>query len=110
VTYEYRATILRVVDGDTVHARVDLGFDLRIDMKLRLYGINAPELSTPDGPKAKQHLIELLNFPSGEPLSVSTIKDRQEKYGRYLAVLTRDDGTNINERMVADGAALVYLP
>ncbi len=105
--YEYRATITRVVDGDTVRANVDLGCDVHINLTLRLYGINAPEMSTPDGPPAKEHLIELIGTA---PLTIRTIKDRKEKYGRYLATLIRDDGVDCNTSMVADGYAVEYMP
>lgn len=110
--YEYRAQILRVVDGDTVHARVDLGFDVRFDMKLRLAGINAPEMKTPEGPPAKARLVELLGLAElGGAVSVVTIrtqKDKQEKYGRYLATLIMADGTDVNARMIAEGQAVPY--
>lgn len=110
--YEYRATIMRVVDGDTVHADVDLGFDIRVRMKFRLTGINAPELNTDAGKMARAHLIDLLGMPPegmGQPVMlVRTEKDRQEKYGRYLATLLLPDGTSVNQRMVADGFAAVY--
>lgn len=116
--YEYAARILRVVDGDTVDAEVDLGFDIRFRMKLRLLGINAPEMRTPEGPLAKLHLEELLAAPQPiastaslyAPVTVRTVKDRQEKYGRYLATLLLVDGTEVNARMVVDGFAAVYLP
>lgn len=103
--YEYRSSILRVVDGDTVHAEVDLGFDIRFRMKLRLFGINAPEMSTPEGAPARDHLSTLIG---ALPLTIRTQKDHQEKYGRYLSTLIRDDGVDLNQAMVADGFAVVY--
>jgi len=123
--YEYAATILRVVDGDTVEAEVDLGFDVRHRMKLRLFGINAPEMKTPEGLPAKQHLIALLH--PGAPaealaflatqsveVTIRTQKDRQEKYGRYLADIFVGLNTPgqiwVNRRMVDDGFAVVYEP
>jgi endonuclease YncB( thermonuclease family) len=65
VVYEYRATIIDVVDGDTVHAEVDLGCDTSIKLAIRLAAINAPELHVGGelnqaGTDARQHLIELL--------------------------------------------------
>lgn len=117
--YEYQASIVRVVDGDTVDAQVDLGFDVRFTMRLRLFGINAPEMKTPEGPPAKLHLMKLLNPALLEgmlwiPITVliRTQKDRQEKYGRYLASIfmpgTLDN--SLNDQMVAQGFAVVYLP
>lgn len=40
--YEYRATVIRVIDGDTVDLRIDLGFDASINVRVRLDGIDAP--------------------------------------------------------------------
>jgi micrococcal nuclease len=111
--YEYQATILKVVDGDTVHARVDLGFDTHVGMKLRLSGINAPEMKTPEGLPAKDHLTQLLgqHGPTGQvPLVIRTEKDRTEKYGRYLATLLLPEDVDLNRQMVVDGFAVVYTP
>lgn len=105
--YEYRAQIIRIVDGDTVHAEVQLGCDVRINLILRLYGINAPEMKTPEGQPAKAHLIELVG---SAPLTIRTVKDKREKYGRYLATLIRDDGVDINQSMLNDGYAVEYMP
>jgi micrococcal nuclease len=121
--YEYRATIVRVVDGDTVDASVDLGFDVRFTMRLRLFGINAPEMKTPAGPPAKDHLIALLHPDAGTtpPAVVAampvvvllrTQKDHQEKYGRYLATLFLPGSleNSLNDQMVSQGFAVAYLP
>ncbi len=112
--YEYRGSIVRVVDGDTVHVHLDLGINVAIDLTLRLYGINAPEMSTPEGVAAKAHLIELLQGGPGtttnfQPLTIRTVKDRREKYGRYLGTLIRTaDGLDVNQSMLSDGFAVVY--
>lgn len=104
--YEYAAVAIRVVDGDTIHARVDLGFDLRADMTLRLAGINAPEMPTPAGLAAKTWLLERLNETGGK-LVVRTEKDRKERYGRYLATLLVNS-RDINAEMVTAGFAKPY--
>jgi micrococcal nuclease len=80
--FEYAAQILKVVDGDTCHAEVDFGCDLFRRMVLRFHGINAPELSTPAGKDAKAFLVPLIE---GKAVILRTIKDHQEKYGRYLS-------------------------
>ena len=46
LTFEYNAKVLRVVDGDTVDALVDLGFSVHRKIRVRLYGINTPESRT----------------------------------------------------------------
>lgn len=104
--YEYTASLIRVVDGDTLHLEVDLGFDVRRRDTFRLFGLNAPEMSTPEGQAAREWLAQKL----GEgPLVITTRKDRREKYGRYLAILWVD-AANVNEAMIAAGHAVPYLP
>lgn len=102
--YQYRAQVLRVVDGDTLHLDVELGFDVRRRDTFRLYGINAPEMSTPEGIAARSWLVERLALGV---LIISTHRDRREKYGRYLATLWIDH-VNVNEAMIAAGHAVVY--
>jgi micrococcal nuclease len=115
--YEYRATLLRVVDGDTVHLAVDLGFDVTLNITGRLHGINTPEMNTEAGHAARGYLLDLIG--PAEPgvwlgrLLVHTVKDRREKYGRYLVTLWRDgedtdQAPSINQRLVGAGHAQPY--
>lgn len=104
--YVYNAQITRVVDGDTVHAKVDLGFSIAQGMKLRLSGINAPELNTPEGKAAREELRKLIEY---HPVVVHTIKDRQEKFGRYLAEIITIEGLNVNQHMIEAGHAVAYF-
>jgi len=112
--FEYKAEVVRVIDGDTLVVKIDLGFHTFVEQTLRLYGINAPETRgsglTPDqrrrGTEAKEHLTALLRGCG--PLTVRTLKDRTGKYGRYLAVLYgRDEfgAVDLNQKMVRDGHA-----
>lgn len=105
--YTYRATILRVVDGDTCHVEIDLGLDVRVRTTLRLAGLNAPELPTDEGKAAKAFLMGLLAL--GEVL-VRTIKDRREKYGRYLGMLyvypASAPVVDVNATMISSGHAV----
>lgn len=111
--YEYRATLLRVIDGDTLLIDIDLGFGIWMrNQTVRLYGINAPELKTPQGPVARDWLKEQL---MGWTICVQTIKDKKEKYGRWLAKVLRThpvhpelgDKECVNDQMVAAGMAVV---
>ena len=59
--FDYAATIVSVHDGDTVRADIDLGFGCWIkNQPLRIYGIDAPELTTPEGKLARDHAKTLL--------------------------------------------------
>lgn len=117
--YDYKAQVIKVVDGDTLHLDVDLGMDVHTRMTVRLNGLDAPEMSTPDGRAARVHLAELLSTVGGPILGleyrtvrVLTVKDRREKYGRYLAVIYLWDAPvgepSINQRMIDDGHAVAY--
>jgi len=109
--YEYRATLLRAVDGDTIDVQLDLGLNIYQNIKLRLAEINAPELSTEEGQAAKSALIEMLP-KTPWALNIRTIKDRKEKYGRYLAqVMFQDSNGEIifaNNEMIRTGNAVPY--
>lgn len=100
--YRYQALVERVVDGDTVVLLLDLGFDIHHRMKCRLARINAPEMSTPEGPPAKEHLTKLL--PVGQVTVHSTALD---KYGRALVEIFVGE-TCVNDAMLAEGYAKPY--
>ena len=65
--YYYNAVLVRVVDGDTIDAIIDLGFDVQVKKRIRLSGINAPESRTRNkvekklGLAAKERLIDILD-------------------------------------------------
>lgn len=103
--YEYSARVLRVVDADTVHLDVDLGFDVRRKDSFRLYGLNAPEMNTPEGVAARDWLVARL-AGAANVVVVTTVKDRREKYGRYLGVLWLESGESINQELLDEGHAV----
>lgn len=102
---------LGVVDGDTMHVGVDLGMDIATQTTLRIYGVNAPEMSTDAGKAAKQWAIEWFrtHCPGGK-FTIQTRKDAKEKYGRYLATIIAPDGANFNADIIASGNAVPYFP
>jgi len=106
--YHYKAHIKAVYDGDTVTAVVDLGFLHFQEMKLRLKGIDTPELR---GEEREQGLIvrdisrELI---LDKDVEIESFKDKQGKYGRYLATIFLDE-LNINQWLVDNGHAEIYL-
>ena len=117
--YVRRARIVRLVDGDTVILDVDMGISITVRVTVRLFGINTPEVRGPEkvaGHAATQHLADLLvqfRHEGDWDIVVQTYKDKKGKFGRLLAVLIGDDGdgnpVNLNERMVADGHAVVAM-
>ena len=110
--YEYKATLLRVIDGDTVDCLIDLGFDILVRERVRLSGIDAPETRTRDleekkkGFESKERLQTLLDrYPE---FIVKTTFDNKGKYGRTLGELFLPDGLNINETLIQEGFAKIY--
>lgn len=81
--FTYKAQLLRVVDGDTLWVNIDTGLGMLIKQKLRLRGIDCPEIDTPEGKRAKRFVQSRLK--DLEWLIVKTHKDTTDKYDRYLA-------------------------
>lgn len=103
--YWFKATVIRVVDGDTIEMNFDLGRRIFQNDSIRLYRINAPELSTPEGVLAKKYLQKIL--PIGTEVIVQTHKNKNEKYGRWLGdVYLGDEGFCVNDLMVEGGHAV----
>ena len=109
--YEYNAKLIRVIDGDTIDASIDLGFDVWVKKRIRLYGIDAPESRTRDleekkkGIETKEKLQQILDANDG----VFVVRSEGVgKYGRCLGVIIID-GDNINESLVKEGYAKEYL-
>lgn len=104
--YQYAASLVRVIDGDTVVLNVDLGFSTHVEQHVRLNGINAPEHGTPEGDAATA--FTKVWFTQHAGLTLATVKDKQEKYGRYLGTITSADGANLNADLVTNGHAVSY--
>ncbi|MDC6464806.1 thermonuclease family protein [bacterium] len=106
--YKYSAKVDRVVDGDTVDALVDLGFDTWKKVRIRMVGINTPESRTRDleekkrGLAAKDRLIELL----GDGYFILQ-SHGVGKYGRCLGELFVKE-ININQQLITEGHAVEY--
>lgn len=113
--YRYRAIVRRVIDGDTVVVDVDLGWNTWLHGEhIRLLGINAPELNTPQGPGSLDFLEGLIErygevCDGDRAVILVSVKDRREKYGRLLGKLlgVHGDGAEVclNDEMVEAGYA-----
>lgn len=105
--FTYNAILKSNYDGDTVTVDIDLGFGVILkDQKLRLYGINAPELKGKDKEKGKASRDYLASILT-EKLIIKTYKDKKEKYGRWLAEVFNEKGDYLNFLMVKNGYAEV---
>lgn len=100
--YTYAATVVRVIDGDTLYANVDLGFRMTIQITVRLLGINTPELNTDAGKMVRDYMRTLLE---GQKIVLKTHKDPKDKYGRWLGEIYAND-VFINELLVEKNYAV----
>ena len=115
--YEYKAKLIKVVDGDTVDALIDCGFSTFKKERIRLYGIDAPESRTRNkaekkrGLAAKARLKELIKEGKNEFI-VETKIDKKGKYGRLLGTLRSDavdKKRSYNKILLDEGHATEYL-
>jgi micrococcal nuclease len=108
--YEYKVQVLRVIDGDTLEIKVDVGFDWGFTDDVRLYGINCPETkgaTKPAGLAAKS-FTKIGLTAAGTFVIKSEKYNRREKYGRILASLYRDaDPLSLNDALLRSGNAVV---
>tara|TARA_Y100000310_G_C19996546_1_gene496497 strand:+ start:100 stop:435 length:336 start_codon:yes stop_codon:yes gene_type:complete len=98
--YVYEATLIHVVDGDTVDAWIDLGFNISVRRRIRLWGICAPEMCM----KTVVRLQDLIDQGGGAFILRSIGLD---KHGRCLGEIYIQD-VNINRQLLAEGMADVY--
>ena len=116
--YIYRGKLDRVVDGDTIDAMIDVGFNIWLKKRIRFKGIDTWESRTRDlaekakGLEAKARLIELLDKVSAKPGFFRIRSYGVGKYGRLLGELFIMDGDgnqiNINNKLIEEGHAYVY--
>lgn len=102
--YVDHATVVRIVDGDTLVIRQQ-----NEHMTVRLIGVDTPETKHPTkgiecfGPEASQTLAMLA--PVGSRVTLTYDQNRYDRYGRVLAYVATLDGVQINERLLIEGAA-----
>ena len=114
--YQYKAKILKVLDGDTVEIDLDLGFNIVLaNQKVRLAGVDTPESRTtnleekPRGILSKKKLQEKL--PVGTWATIETLRsdNNDDKFGRILGVFIAADGTRVNQWLIDNNYAVGYL-
>ena len=112
--YQYKATITRIIDGDTVDCDIDLGFSVTLTkQRIRLHGIDTPESRTRDkvekkyGLLAKQYLKDFIEKEASHVL-IETSKEKRGKFGRILGKLVNAGGVCVNDLMCETGHAVPY--
>lgn len=106
--YRYKAEVIRVVDGDTFEALIDVGFAIKIAASVRIVGIDAPELKGDNkeaGQEAKEALARLL-----ADRSVRIRTEKPDSFGRALAEVWIDSKIggwfSVSEHMIRSGYAV----
>ncbi|MBI5024049.1 MAG: thermonuclease family protein [Candidatus Omnitrophica bacterium] len=123
--FTYKAEVEKVIDGDTLLVSLDFNCPMSISQKLRLRGIDCPELDTEEGRRAKRFVESRLKGCGF--IVVKTYKDRTDRFDRYLADvfyessdirrqssetddrrLKTDDLIYLNQELLNEHLAVVY--
>lgn len=107
-----QANNVRVIDGDTLKADIDLGFNVWLhDQSIRLADIDTPELKSKEmlcsaaGRLARRRVIELIGDKS---ISFQTKSKQRDKFGRILATIFNHYDMNINQTLLQERLAVEY--
>ena len=115
--FTYKAGVDKVIDADTLLVTFDFGLESFISQKLRLRGIDCPEMDTDAGQRAKRFVeARFLGLPF---TIVKTTKDRSDKFDRYLADVfymkgetdpqkVASQGTYLNQELLNERLAVEY--
>lgn len=112
--YFYSAEVKKIIDGDTLDIVIDLGFDTLRKCRVRLYGVNTPESRTSNieekklGLAAKEFTEQWISN-LGAKIKIQTILDKNEKYGRILAMVWDNNGNCLNKDIINMGFAREYF-
>lgn len=107
--YTYNATVLKVIDGDTLQLNIDLGFRVGFKANCRLNGLNTSELNSKNEEERLDAIRSKAFLESTAPAgsSVKIVSASLDKYGRPLIELLVGRN-NINQQMISEGYAKPY--
>jgi len=105
---QYPCRVDAVTDGDTLLATIDAGFRVHVQSKVRLLGIDCPELSTPEGKLARDFVVNwvlkatatLADWPFQ---LLCTGYDKRDKYGRWLGDFYLESGKSLVKDLLEAG-------
>ena len=113
--YQYKAKVLKVLDGDTVDIDLDLGFNIILaNQRVRMAGIDTPESRTENkeekvrGLLSKKKLQEKLAVGSWVTIETQRSDNNDDKFGRILGVFLMEDGKSLNQWMIENNYAVAY--
>ena len=109
--YIYKAEVVWVIDGDTFELMIDLGFQSFRRCRMRLYGIDAPEMRTKRGREVASEVDQLV-YMLGSEFCVQSIANSKkpairDKYGRYLAIIY--DKMPSDTKVITNGQKLMEV-
>lgn len=107
----YQATVVRTVDGDTLDVDLDLGFSVSVRQRIRLIGVDTPEVRGPErerGLDVAIWVVQILEAADHQVL-IQTVKEGKGKFGRYLGeVFIPGWSSSLNQVLVDTGQAVRY--
>jgi hypothetical protein len=96
VTHTYNCELVRIVDANTVDINIDLGFDMWLhNHRCELTGVDLRNLSRSHN---KDLAAELERMTSGRKLTIQSIMNKKDSFGRWMGVL-HADGVNLNNKL-----------
>lgn len=96
--YQYQAKIIKVYDGDTFTFIVDLGFSITVKDKIRLYGVDTPELRGPQKERGKKVRDYVKTLILDKTVTIKTHK--KGKYGRYVCEVFLQNGESLSDHLL----------
>lgn len=113
IPYRYRSRVFHIVDGDTMDLIVDLGMYTTREIRIRLFGVDTPEVRGPEreeGLLATKFVVDWIERAQedpdeGWPLVIDTHMDSKGKYGRWLATIYDKSGYSLADALLAAGLA-----
>ena len=106
--YTYKAHVIKVYDGDTITADIQLGFGVILHkQKIRLKSVNAPEVRGPEKEKGIISRDWLRDQILNKDIILRTFKDKKGKYGRWIGLIFLASNPNscINAKLIIEGYA-----
>jgi len=100
--YTYRAFCHSCYDGDTFTMTIDLGFNVQVTEKIRLFGVDTPEIRGDERERGLLVRDYVRSAISGKFVTIKTHKDKKGKYGRYLAELIFENSAGVKVDLAED--------
>lgn len=108
----HNVELVRVVDGDTVRLRVDVGFHMTFEDNFRLADIDAPEVrgsEKVEGMRSKTALEQMIAEECEHHHGIKIQTFKEGKFGRWLVnLISISSGQVLNQRMITEGYAKPY--